>query len=152
MVSTKKPFWRCPTCGHRFVTKNLWHSCGRYKLVDHFKGKPKILRETFDQFVSIAKQNGPVTVYAQKTRIVIMVRVRFAGAVVKKDWLDARIWLKRKIKHPLLFRVESYGNLGYGYRFRLETPTDVDPSLAEFMREAYAIGKQEFQGKPGNKT
>jgi hypothetical protein len=23
----KPPLWKCPKCGHRFVTKNLWHSC-----------------------------------------------------------------------------------------------------------------------------
>ena len=33
-----RPLWRCGKCGHRFVTKNLWHSCGRYRLADHFKG------------------------------------------------------------------------------------------------------------------
>lgn len=133
--------WRCPKCGHRFVTKNLWHSCGRYSLASHFKGKPKILRKTFDRFVSLAKECGPVTVYAQKSRIVIQKRVRFAGAVVRSTWLDAGIWLKRKIKHPLLIRVESYGNLGYGLRFRLERPEDIDSSLAKLVREAYEIAK-----------
>lgn len=141
LQKSKRALWKCPKCGHRFVTKNLWHSCGRYSLADHFKGKPKILRKTFDRFVSIAKQSGPVTVYAQKSRIVIQKRVRFAGAIVRKNWLDAGIWLKRKIKHPKLIRVESYGNLGYGLRFRLERPEDIDSSLAELMREAYEIAE-----------
>ena len=79
--------WRCPKCGHRFVTKNLWHSCGRYRLADHFKGKPPALRRTFDRFVRLAKACGPVTVYAQKTRIVLQARVRFAGAVVRSGWV-----------------------------------------------------------------
>jgi hypothetical protein len=142
LPKTKTALWRCPKCGHRFVTKNLWHSCGHYSLASHFKGKPKILRQTFDRFVSLAKECGPVTIYAQKSRIVIQKRVRFAGAMVRSNWLDAGIWLKRKIKHPKLFRVESYGNLGYGLRFRLETPEDIDASLAEFMHEAYRIADQ----------
>jgi hypothetical protein len=77
-----KPLWRCGKCGHRFVTRNLWHSCGRYRLADHFKGKPRTLRQTFNRFVGLARASGPVTVYAQKTRSVIQARVRFAGAVV----------------------------------------------------------------------
>lgn len=28
----RRPLWRCPKCGHRFVTKNMWHSCGRYRI------------------------------------------------------------------------------------------------------------------------
>jgi hypothetical protein len=59
-----KPLWRCPKCGHRFVTKNLWHSCARYRLSDHFRGKPPAIRQTFDRYVELAKACGPVTVYA----------------------------------------------------------------------------------------
>jgi len=24
-----RPLWTCPTCGERFISANLWHSCGR---------------------------------------------------------------------------------------------------------------------------
>ena len=26
-----KPLWTCPKCGHSFVTRNIWHSCNRYR-------------------------------------------------------------------------------------------------------------------------
>ena len=139
---TKDRLWRCPKCGHRFVTSNLWHSCGRYRLAEHFKGKPLVLRETFDRYVAAARRFGPVTVYAQKTRIVLQGRVRFAGAMVRKDWLDAGMWLRRRIKHPRLVRTESSGSLGYGHHFRLCEPADIDESLVKLLGEAYAIGQQ----------
>ena len=120
----------------------MWHSCGRYRLRDHFRGKPASLRETFNSYVAAARRNGPVTVYAQKTRIVMQGRVRFAGAVVRKDWLDATMWLKRRITHPRLVRTESFGHLGYGHHFRLCDPDDVDASIVKLLREAYAIGQQ----------
>ena len=138
----RESLWRCPKCGHRFVTRNLWHSCGHYRLADHFRGKPRTLRETFNCYVAAARQNGPVTVYAQKTRIVMQGRVRFAGAVVRKDWLDATMWLKRPITHPRLVRTESFGRLGYGHHFRLCVPDDVDSAMVKLLREAYAIGQQ----------
>jgi hypothetical protein len=47
-MTKQKPLWRCPKCGHRFVTRNLWHSCRRYRLVDHFTGKPPALRNSID--------------------------------------------------------------------------------------------------------
>lgn len=151
MAGAKKPLWTCPKCGHRFVTRNLWHSCGRHTLASHFAGKPRELRATFDRFLALARACGPVTVYAQKTRIVFQTRVRFAGAVVRRDWVDAGMWLKRRVRHPRLHRTESFGRLGYGLHFRLEHPAEVDEALAALMREAYAIGLQESPARPAAK-
>jgi hypothetical protein len=143
-VSTgKRPLWRCHRCGHRFVTRNLAHSCGRYRLSDHFRGKDPGLREVFHAWVSAASAAGPVIVYAQKTRIVFQVRVRFGGAVVRTTWLDASLWLKREVRHPRLLRIENFGSLGYGLHFRLEQPKDVDRRLRALMREAYRVGAGE---------
>lgn len=125
------------------MTANIWHSCGHYRLADHFKDKPKARRETFDRYVEAARVHGPVTVYAQKTRIVMQGRVRFAGAVVRKNWVDAGMWLRRRMTHPKLVRTESFGSLGYGHHFRLYSPDDVDEALMELLGEAYAIGQQE---------
>ena len=138
---SKRPLWQCPKCKHRFVTANLWHSCGSYRLKDHFDGKPDVLRETFNQYVAAARTHGPLTVYAQKTRIVFQRRVRFAGVVVRKDWIDASMWLKRRVDHPLLVRVESFGNLGFGHHFRLSHPHDIDQAMIELVGEAYEVGQ-----------
>jgi hypothetical protein len=53
--------WKCPRCGHRFVTRNLWHSCGRYALASHFKGKDPILRSVFDRIHAAVTAVGPAT-------------------------------------------------------------------------------------------
>lgn len=137
MPGRPSALWRCPRCGHRFVTRNLWHSCGRYRLADHFAGKPASLRATFRRWVAVARSCGPVTGYAQKTRIVIQARVRFAGAIVGRRWLDAALWLKRRVTHPRLHRIEDFGRLGYGVHFRLTRPGDIDRKLVLLMREAY---------------
>jgi len=139
MNATRRPLWRCPRCGHRFVTRNLSHSCGRYRLADHFAGKPPRLRATFRRLVAVARACGPVTVYAQKTRIVIQARVRFAGAVVHKGSIDAGLWLRRRVTHPRLQRIEDFGRLGYGIHLRLTQPSDVDALVVAFIREAYAL-------------
>ena len=91
----------------------------------------------------MARRCGPVTVYAQKTRIVIQARVRFAGAVVRNHWLDASIWLKRRAEHARLTRIEDFGHLGFGHHFRLAGRGDIDDALARLMREGYRIGEQE---------
>jgi len=35
---TEPPLWHCPTCGARLVSRNLWHSCGRFTLEALFAG------------------------------------------------------------------------------------------------------------------
>jgi len=139
----KRQLWRCPKCGHRFVGRNMWHSCGRHRLAGHFRGQSAALRQTFAAFVAAARTCGPVTVYAQQTRIVLQGRVRFAGAVVHRQWLDVGLWLRRRAGHPLLTRIESFGRLGYGHHFRLRTAADVDKALVRLMREAYVVGQQD---------
>lgn len=94
MQASKKPLWTCPRCHHRFVTRNMWHSCARYRLADHFRGKDPSLGKLFRSFQSLVRACGPVTMYAQKTRIVFQTRARFAGVSVKTRWLDGAIWLK----------------------------------------------------------
>jgi hypothetical protein len=81
---------------------------------------------------------GPVTVYAQKTRIVLQARVRFASVVVHGEWLDVGLWLKRRVQHARVRRIEAYGRLGYGVHFRLATPADADRGVAALVRESYA--------------
>lgn len=80
-------------------------------------------------------------VYAQKTRIVLQARVRFAGAVVRKQWLDAGLWLRRRVKHPRVQRIEEYGRLGFGVHFRFTSPADIDARIVKLMREAYAAAQ-----------
>jgi hypothetical protein len=126
------------------VTRNLSHSCVRVRLADHFRGKPVDRRRTWNRWVAVARSCGPVTAYAQKSRIVIMARVRFAGAVVHTSYLDAGLWLRRRVDHPRLRKVENFGSLGYGYHFRLESPDDIDDDLIKLMREAYRVGTQEL--------
>jgi len=143
-MTSKRPLWRCPECGHKFVTKNLWHSCVRVNVSEHFRGKPPERRRTWDRWVATARKWGPVTAYAQKSRLVIMARVRFAGAVVRVGYLEASLWLRRRVEHPLIRRVEDFQPLGYGYHFRLERADDIDAELQTLMQEAYRVGTQEL--------
>jgi len=143
----RAPLWKCPRCGHRFVTENLAHSCVRVSLATHFRGRPLERKRTFDRWVRVARACGPATVYAQKTRIVIQARVRFAGAVVRLGHIDARLWLRRRVTHPLLDNVEDFGRLGYVHHFRLTSPDEIDAELQKLMCEAYRVGTQELTAK-----
>jgi len=143
MPASQAPLWACPRRGHQFVTRNAWHSCGRFEVAADFVGKDALLRPTFDRVVEVAGGCGPVTVYAQKTRIVLMVRVRFGGVVVRKHRLDLGLWLTHAVEHPLLRRTEEFGPHSYGAHFTLAKPADIDGELEALICEAYRTGRQE---------
>lgn len=143
MPATLRPLWTCPKCRHRFVTRNLWHSCVRVPLTRHFTGRDPAVRRCFNAWRGLARECGPVTVYAQKSRIVFMVRVRFGGAITHPTWLEGTLWLKRRIEHPQLYRTEDFGPLGFGMHFRFTDPAQIDAAARRFMRQAYRIGCQQ---------
>lgn len=143
MAYKKKPLWTCPECGHRFVTRNMWHSCSNYTLDYHFEGKDPIVRETFDRLVSVIEACGPITIIPQKTRIALQARVRFSGGVACKKWFNAALWLSRKVEHPCLQRTEKFGPNSFGHRFKLTRPEDIDDAFIKLVEEAYAVGCQE---------
>jgi hypothetical protein len=143
MTGKKRPLWTCPKCGHRFVTRNLWHSCSNHRLADHFKGKDPIVRELFNHFRALVREHGPVTVIAQKTRIVFMTRVRFGGAVTHQQSIDIGLWLTQRVTHPCLTRIETFGPNSYGHHFRFTRLEDMDEAFAALIPEAYAVGRQE---------
>jgi hypothetical protein len=137
--------WTCPECGHRFVTANVWHSCTRLTLDDAFARSTPDARAAFDRFVELVERCGPVTVIAQKSRIVLMVRVRFAGATVLRDRVRLNFALSRVVDHPRIIRVESYGRRWNAHRFEAASAADVDsfqelpPLLCESYRD---LGQQ----------
>ncbi len=141
-MGAKRRLWRCPRCGHRFVTRNVWHSCGRHRLDTHFAGADPTVREVFDALATQVRAIGPVTVYAQQTRIVFQGRVRFLSATPRRRWLDGAMWLTRRGSHPLFRRIVRYAPNALGHHFRLTAPTDLDERFVTLLREAYAIGQQ----------
>ena len=138
----RTPLWRCPRCGHRFVTMNMWHSCTNHSLAEHFRGKNPGLRKLFDRYLATVRRFGPVTVIPQKTRISFQGRVRFAGAVVRKNWLEGGVWLTRRDPHPRFFRVEEPVPGCHVHHFRIATVRGMDAHLRKILRESYAVGQQ----------
>jgi hypothetical protein len=137
-----RPLWRCPRCGKLLVTRNLHHSCARYPLALHFRGKPRA-RKLFDRLRAAAGRFGPVRTVVNKTGIAFMVRVRFAGVrAVRQDSLRCALWLTRHAPSPRWVRIDRYAPRVYIHQFELRAPGDLDAALRGFLGEAYAVGCQ----------
>jgi hypothetical protein len=140
-MKSAKALWICPKCGRQFSTVNKYHSCGRYELHDHFVGKDPVVRELFDQLLQVLQQFGPVTTYALKTRIIFQAETQFAAAMPRKHWLEGYVWLRRRVEHPLIHRVEMHVFRDYGHIFRLARPEDLDEAFVSLLHEAYMLGE-----------
>ena len=112
------------------------HSCGSYRIADHFRNTTPAIQQTWRRFTQVVRACGKVTIYAQKTRIVCMVDVRFASAIVRKNSLECGLWLDRRVAHPAVIRIETLNKAEYHY-FRFNDPSQIDPAFERLVQEAY---------------
>jgi hypothetical protein len=142
MVYRLKPLWKCPKCGERFVGKNMPHSCGKFSLNDLFaKSDPQVMKK-FGKFAKIVRACGPVRIIPQKTRVVFMARVRFAGAMPRKKYLLCSLGMPRRFESQRFLKIESYMANFHGHTFRVDTLDDLDNEVQGWLYEAYKLGKQ----------
>jgi hypothetical protein len=87
----------------------MWHSCSNHTLDSHFEGCDPSIRPIFEDYLRFVRSLGPITVIPQASRISFQGRVRFAGAIVRKKWLEGGLWLKRHVDEPCFTRVDHYG-------------------------------------------
>jgi hypothetical protein len=140
---TDRPLWTCPECGRSFVTRNLNHSCETHTLDEPFAGKPAHIRDLFEQVRRTVEAFGPVTLVPYRDRVAFMVRVRFAGVRPRQRWVDVDFWLTRRAQSPRLRKVETLSPYTHVHSVRISSPADVDSQLTGWLREAYAVGRQE---------
>jgi hypothetical protein len=137
------PLWTCPKCGAKFVSANMSHSCGRFALGALFaKSEPHVF-ELFRKFRTIVRACGRSTMIPQKTRVVFMVRMRFAGATVRKTHLRVGLILERRLPPDArLVEIESFGPRCHGHYFKIARADQLDASFAAMVSEAYGSGTQ----------
>lgn len=137
-----RPLWRCPKCGHWFVTRNLWHSCARFRARDHLKGKNPQVARLYRKFAALVRKCGPVMISPNKTRIAFMARMRFAGCRVGKDVLHIGFLLSRRVQNARIPRVEFIPPRYYVHHLPVRTLGELDGELLGWLREAYQMGQQ----------
>ena len=134
--------WHCGRCGRDFANRNQTHSCGRYALADHFKGKPPLIRMLFDTVVATIEKIGPVRILPEKTRIAFQVRMSFAQLTPRTKWLDGHVVLARRLDHPRFRAVQTISPRNHVHTFRISAREDIDDEFRAWLAEAYRVGEQ----------
>jgi len=137
-----KTIWTCPRCGRKFNQRNKQHTCARFPLEGHFKGKEAVVEQIYAQICQVVHEIGPADACPLKSRIVLQSETPFAAVVTHRHNLDMYLWLKRQASHPRLLRTEMGIFRDYGHIFRLEKSSDLDPALIQLIQEAYALASQ----------
>lgn len=142
MRSQLRPLWQCPKCGAKLVSKNMWHSCGQFSLEELFeRSDPQVIR-IFNRLAKMVRACGPVTITPQKTRVVFQVRVRFLACMPRKSYLLCNFEFAQRRPNPRFRKIVTYAPLWHGHELRLDSEEQLDDQVAEWVREAYAVGEQ----------
>ena len=136
--------WLCPECGARLITRNLWHSCGLFTLEDLFKdAKPGVL-DLARKYVAMLESLGDVQVIPQKTRLVCVARVRFAGLSPRKTGFRASFALRRWLKHPRIVKTTDYGPRWRAHFTDIRGDEELDEQLRDWLQESHdTVGIQD---------
>ncbi len=94
------------------------------------------------------KQNGPVIVLPEKTRIAFQVRMSFAVVMPRQQWLDGHLVLARRIEHSRCRRVDTFSPRNHVHVFRLTSAEELDAQFRAWLSEAYRVGAQEHLPPP----
>lgn len=138
-ASTHRPLWICPKCGARLVSRNLWHSCGQFTLEALFAGsKPEVLAAA-RKYVALLESLGDVQILPQKTRLVAVARVRFAGLRPCKDHFMASFALHRWLTSPRIAKTVDYGPRWRGHYVRIRSAADLNEELRAWLQESHDV-------------
>ena len=103
----------------------------------------------FRALLAAARRNGPVTVLPEKTRIAFQVRMSFAAFTLKNHLLHGHVVLARRRDSPRFTKIWG-PSPNQAHEFRLHGPDDVDEEVADWLREAYAVGQQKHLASRGH--
>ena len=131
--------WICPKCGARLVSRNLWHSCGRFSLESLFANSEQRALDLARKYVALLQTLGDVQVIPQKTRLVCVARVRFSGLEPRKDGFVASFALHRWLDSPRIVKTVDYGPRWRAHSVRVRAEADLDDELRAWLQESHDV-------------
>lgn len=139
MSPTQQPVWTCPRCGARLVSRNLWHSCGRFTLEELSAGAAPGVLELAREYVAMLHSLGDGQVLPQKTRLVCVARVRFAGLLPRRRGFQTTFALHRWPDSPRVVKRVDDGPRWRGHHVNVRQRADLDDELLEEAHDVVGL-------------
>lgn len=139
----RRALWICPECGARLVSRNLWHSCGRFTLEALFAKSGPGVTSLARACVSVLRSLGDVQIIPQKMRLVCVTRVRFAGLYPHRDRVTVAFALRRRLRSRRIVKTTNYGPRWQGHFIDILARGDIDDELRAWLQESHdTVGVQ----------
>ncbi len=131
--------WTCPKCKRVFDKAAQTHSCHTIPLEEHFKNK-KLAKELFDHLVKeIDAKIGPCRIISIPCCIHLFGHNDFLAALPKKDTLEIRFGLDRKLDTPRLKQCVPLSAKNFKLCFDIATIKEIDEELISWLDKSYHL-------------
>lgn len=139
-----QPLWNCAKCGRPFVKPNHPHSCGKYSVELFLSDKPPKAIALFERFREMVEACGSVTIAPAKTRIGFQARMIFAAVNrLSSTGMKCHLIFARRNEHLRFMRIDELGPRSFVNHFEIRSIEELDGQVAEWLAEAYKVGRQE---------
>ena len=136
----ERPLWTCPSCGLKFVSKNLWHSCGRATLADWKRKMGPRARLLYQRFEHLIARCGTFHVSPAKTRIAFLARVRFAGITrLSEEGMTCAIAMPYPLKSRRFAKATQVAPGWWSHQLRVAEPAELDAQVQAWLRQSYRL-------------
>ena len=106
-----------------------------------FAGKPRVGVAFAKALIAEVRAIGPITLHPVKTRIALMVDVRFAAINrIGATSVRGHLWLREQHASDRFVRIEKLGKRDFLYHFEISDERPLDDELRRFLALAYANG------------
>ena len=151
--AVERPLWTCAKCGLKFISRNVWHSCGRATLPDWKRRMGPNARQLYERFQQLISRCGSFHVSPAKTRIAFLARVRFAGITrLSEDGMTCAFALPSPLKSGRFLRVREVVPGWWSHELRVLHPSELNGEVERWLRRSYRLmGMQgRLKGKTGS--
>jgi len=109
-------------------------------IAQHFDGRGKDVRATYDRILAIAREWGDVKPEARKTSIhLLRVATSFGTIAPRKDVLVLTFKSTSDIRSPRIAKHDQAANGHWTLEVRLNNAKEVDHELQQWLRASYAL-------------
>lgn len=131
--------WTCPSCKRIFEKAQQPHSCRSVPLEEHFKNKQKA-KELFEFLVKqVSEKVGPCKIISLPCCVHLFGSYDFLAALPKKDTLEIRFGLRRKLESPRLKQSVPLSATSVKNCVDITDKQDIDSELMGWIHEAYHL-------------
>lgn len=110
-----------------------------HSVEQHFAQKEPTVRATYDALLQVARRFGDVVEEPKKTSIHLVAHSAFAGVATRRKKLVLTIKSAVAIEHRRVVKCEKLSANRWHFDVHLESPHDVDTTLAAWLRSAYEM-------------